>query len=176
LNYGPRSHLRISITVYSSAGNYGNSWNVYDLILSQGNRQVMRIVCEHNSENLYKDSLIRNLVAYNDTKAPPERWEFLGLYPLDNDNRLIGGIQGNFEWDWLHIMQLWVKEPGKGLGRFLIEKAEAHAKARGKTGILLDTYEFQARHFYERFGFQVFGTIENAAGWNARYFMKKRIA
>jgi GNAT superfamily N-acetyltransferase len=73
-------------------------------------------------------------------------------------------------------MQLWVKDTGKGLGRSLIEKAEAYAKARGKIGILLDTYEFQAKHFYERLGFEVFGVIENAAGRYARYFMRKRIA
>ena len=145
-------------------------------MLTQRDACAMKVVCEHNLENPYRYSLIRNLVAYNDKQAPSEHWEFVGFYVLDNNNDLLGGIQGHFEWDWLHITQLWVKDTGKGLGSFLMEKVEAYARTRGRIGILLDTYEFQARHFYERLGFDVFGVIENAAGRYARYFMFKRIA
>ena len=135
----------------------------------------MKIIAEHSEDNKYKKNLVRGLVAYNDKSAPPENWEFIGFYALDDAGKLIGGVQGNFEWDWLFVKHLWVKDSGKGIGRKLMEKAETYAKDKGKTGVLLDTFSFQAKPFYEKIGFMVFGTIEQAAGTHSRYFMMKRI-
>ena len=38
--------------------------------------------------------------------------------------------------------------------------AEAEGRKRGCTAIWLDTFEFQARPFYEKIGFAVFGTLD----------------
>ncbi len=43
------------------------------------------------------------------------------------------------------------------------------------SGLFLDTLGFQARGFYEKMGFTMFGAIDNAAGPHARYFMSKRL-
>ncbi len=48
-------------------------------------------------------------------------------------------------------------------------------KKEEKKGILLDTFSFQAKPFYEKMGFTVMGEIENAADSHARYFMTKQI-
>ncbi len=94
----------------------------------------MKIVAEHNEDNPYRKELVCGLVAYNDKNAPLELWEYVGFYALDDEGQLSGGVQGNFEWDWLHIKHLWVKESGKGLGRRLMTQAESYAKERGKKG------------------------------------------
>ncbi len=39
----------------------------------------------------------------------------------------------------------------------------------------LDTYAFQARPFYQRLGFRVFGPIDGPAPVFPRYFMEKRL-
>lgn len=39
----------------------------------------------------------------------------------------------------------------------------------------LDTFQFQARPFYERLGFEVFGRLEGLAPYFPRYFMKKTL-
>ena len=39
--------------------------------------------------------------------------------------------------------------------------AEREAIRRGCRGAWLDTYSFQARGFYERLGYTIFGTIDN---------------
>ena len=135
----------------------------------------MQIIAEHRDDSPYREALVRGLVAYNDKHGPRTSWQDVGFYALDDEGRLVGGVQGNFEWDWLHIHCLWVEEPGRGLGRQLMARAEAYAKDKGKTGILLNTLEFQAKPFYEKLGFAVMGKIDDAAGAHARYFMTKRL-
>jgi GNAT superfamily N-acetyltransferase len=135
----------------------------------------MKIIAVHFQDNPYRKAVIRQLVAYNDNYEPLENWQYVGFYALDAEGQLVGGVQGNFEWDWLHIHQLWVKVSGQGLGRQLMKQAEVYAKDKGKIGILLETYAFQAKPFFEKIGFTVIGEIEEGAGPHARYFMTKRI-
>ena len=136
----------------------------------------MRIIAQHlEEEDPYREELVRELIAYNDKNGPLEKWEYIAFYALDDAGALIGGVHGNLEWDWLHIRHLWVKDPGKGIGRQLMAQAEKFTQEKKKTGILLDTFAFQAKIFYEKIGFTLMGTIENAAGPHARYFMIKRI-
>jgi ribosomal protein S18 acetylase RimI-like enzyme len=39
----------------------------------------------------------------------------------------------------------------------------------------LDTFAFQARAFYERLGFEVFGRLDGLAPYYPRYFMQKTL-
>jgi len=135
----------------------------------------IKIVADHRADNPYREALVRGLVGYNDRSGPPENWRFFGFYAVDERGQLSGGLQGAVEWDWLHLAHLWVREPRRGLGRRLVQAAEDLAREEGKRGLFLDTLAFQARPFYEKLGFTVFGTIEGAAGEHARYFMAKRI-
>ena len=64
---------------------------------------------------------------------------------------------------------------GRGLGSELMRRAEAEAQTRGCRQMWLDTYAFQARGFYERLGFEVFGQIDGPAPMFPRYFMQKRL-
>jgi hypothetical protein len=43
----------------------------------------------------------------------------------------------------------------------------------GRGHIHLDTFDFQARGFYEKYVFQVFGTIEDYPIWHKRYYLIK---
>jgi GNAT superfamily N-acetyltransferase len=136
----------------------------------------MNLIADHREDSPHRKSLVRELNAYNNQYAPSENWQCVGFYVLDEGGQLAGGIQGKFEWDWLHITILWVRNRGQGLGRQLVEAAEGFAREHGKRGLFLDTLDFQARPFYERLGFSVIGKIENAAGASARYFMLKQIS
>jgi hypothetical protein len=53
-------------------------------------------------------------------------------------------------------------------------EAEVFARQRGLLGVWLDTFSFQARPFYEKLGFSVFGTLHDHPAGGARYFMQKR--
>jgi len=136
----------------------------------------MPIHIEHRDDTPYKKELIRNLVAYNDQNGPLEHWEYIGIYATDDADALSGGVQGCFEWDWLHITHVWVKEPRQGLGGTLLRQIEQIARVKGKTGMLVDTFSFQARPFYEKMGFTHMGQIDNGAGPHTRFFLTKRFA
>lgn len=63
---------------------------------------------------------------------------------------------------------------GEGAGAALMKKAEALAVERGCVGAWLDTFAFQARGFYEKLGYAVFGEITDHPRQSARYFLSKR--
>ena len=64
---------------------------------------------------------------------------------------------------------------GGGYGKALMEQAELIAVANECAGMWLDTYEFQARGFYEKLGFEVFGTLDDHPAGQKRFFLRKRL-
>jgi ribosomal protein S18 acetylase RimI-like enzyme len=56
-----------------------------------------------------------------------------------------------------------------------MQEAEKIARDAGCLGLWLDTYEFQARGFYEKLGFKVFGTLEDHPKGSRCYFLQKRV-
>jgi len=91
---------------------------------------------------------------------------------------IIGGLYGGTLWDYLRVDLLFVPETlrGCGIGRTLMTDAETEALRRGCHGALLDTYSFQARGFYERLGYSVFGAIEDCPPGHHRFYLSKRLA
>ena len=70
---------------------------------------------------------------------------------------IIGGIAG---WTWAgacEVTHLWVDESMRknGAGKLLLEAAEAEAKSKECSTILIKSYEFQAPHFYEKNGYTI---------------------
>jgi GNAT superfamily N-acetyltransferase len=63
---------------------------------------------------------------------------------------------------------------GAGYGIRLMEQAERIARVNECIGLWLDTYEFQARGFYEKLGFEVFGTLDDHPVGQRRFFLRKR--
>ena len=63
----------------------------------------------------------------------------------------------------------------RGLGSRLLRAAEEEARRRGCRMAWLDTYDFQARPFYERHGYAVFGELDGLPNGHRRWFMRKRL-
>ena len=79
---------------------------------------------------------------------------------------------------WLYIELLFIPEDRRagGLGTRLMRRAEEEAIKRGCHHAWLDTFNFQARGFYEKLGYRVFGTLENYPVGHSRLFMTKSLA
>ncbi len=77
----------------------------------------------------------------------------------------------------MEVDQIWVDETvrGEGLGRRIMEAAEAEAILRGCTRVMLDTFSFQAPEFYEKLGYVTFGVIEDYIPGERQYFLEKRL-
>lgn len=89
-----------------------------------------------------------------------------------------GGLVAQSRWGEMHIDMLAVapRLRGRGMGRRLVSMAEHEARQRGCTHMWLDTYAFQARVFYEKVGFEVFGQLDGPAPFFPRYFMRRLLS
>lgn len=117
------------------------------------------------------------LQAYNLSRGGDPRIRPVAVLLTDDDGKHVGGLWGKTIYDWLFIEWLAVPEEyrGQAFGSALMQEAENIARANGCIGIWLDTIEFQARGFYEKLGFEVFGTLEDHPVGQSRFFLRKRI-
>jgi GNAT superfamily N-acetyltransferase len=124
-----------------------------------------------------REAVLAPLMAYNDERGPPHGFQRLSVLLRDPEGKIIGGLIGRIVYDWLYVELLAVPEGlrGRGVGAELMRRAEAGAIERGCAGIWLDTYEFQARGFYEKLGFEVFGTLDDHPRGMHRYFLRRRL-
>jgi len=122
-------------------------------------------------------AMLAPLVAYNDARAGPSQGQSLVVRLHDEAGTVIGGLSGYTGYGWLFTQSLVVPEGlrGRGVGTKLMHLAEDEALARGCRGAWLDTFEFQARGFYERLGYFCFGELKDYPTGFSRYFMKKSL-
>jgi GNAT superfamily N-acetyltransferase len=119
--------------------------------------------------------ILAPLIEYNTKQAGPGNGKPLIIALKDGDEQIVGGLWGYTGYDWLFTQLLVVPESyrGTGIGTKIMAMAEAEAISRGCIGAWLDTFEFQARGFYERIGYQCFAELPNYPTGFSRYFMKK---
>lgn len=121
------------------------------------------------------------IVEYNSSKVPfTQEPSFIPI------NRVIKGVNGEvfagiisllYCWKCLHVDILWVKEEYRkeGYGSILLNEVEKIAKEKGCNLIDLDTFDFQAKDFYLKHGYEVFGVLDDCPMEHKRYYMKKNI-
>jgi GNAT superfamily N-acetyltransferase len=124
-----------------------------------------------------RSDVVAGLVAYNAQHGYPWPWQSLDFVLRDRAGTVIGGILAETNAGWCFIKGLWVDEPhrGRGHGSQLLTAVEEAARARGCIGVYLDTYNFQARPFYERSGYRVFGTLPDMPPGGAKFYLAKRL-
>jgi GNAT superfamily N-acetyltransferase len=93
-------------------------------------------------------------------------------------SEIIGGFWGRTLWGSLYTDVVFVPTELRraGIGSQLVLRAEEEATRRQCHCSWLDTYEFQAKPFYEKLGYSVFGILEGPAPIYPRYFLQKRLA
>ena len=122
------------------------------------------------------ETLTQSLIGYNDSQAEPENWQPLAIFIRDNREEMLGGIEGYTHWGWLFIHRLWVAEHLRrhGYGSQLMHRLEQEAVRRSCFHAHVDTYSFQARGFYEKLGYRLFGVLEDYPSGHTRFFLQKR--
>lgn len=125
-----------------------------------------------------REAIVGPLVAYNvqHTGVNDSRPLVLTLHSENDD--VVGGLWGRTAYRWLFVELLFVPDflRGRHIGAELMARAEGEAIHRGCHSAWLDTFEFQARGFYERLGYRCFGQLDDYPPGFARYFMKKTLA
>jgi GNAT superfamily N-acetyltransferase len=115
------------------------------------------------------------LRAFNVARIGDPLEEAVRIFLRDDERRIVGGLLGHIRWRWLYVAKLWVDDAhrGEGWGRELLQAAELQAFVRGCIGSYLDTFEYQARPFYEKLGYSVFGTLEGYPPGYRQYHLVK---
>ena len=104
-------------------------------------------------------------------------WAEFTLALQDDAGRVVGGLVATSMWRWLSIDALWVDESQRraGLGSRLVAAAEARALAAGCDHASLSTFDFQAREFYEKQGYVVYGQLDGFPAGHTHFHMRKAL-
>lgn len=138
---------------------------------------TLRITTSEMPSETDREAILAPLRAYNIAHGGDPRVLPVAVLLTDENGDHVGGLWGRCSYDWLFVELLAVPETHRGgnFGKALMEQAENIARAHGCIGVWLDTYEFQARGFYERLGFEGFGMLEDHPLGQKRFFLQKRL-
>ena len=90
---------------------------------------------------------------------------------------MIGACLGKTGNGWMYLGLLWVDDAcrGQDIGTKLMHRAEKEGRRRGCYAAYLNTFDYEARPFYEKLGYRVFGTLEDFPRGHRRFFLTKRL-
>jgi GNAT superfamily N-acetyltransferase len=138
--------------------------------------QDLALEVDDRADDALHEQVARELRAFNAG--------FLGAYDrrplrvLARDGEgLTGALLGDTARGLLQVDLFWVAQRRRrqGLGTDLLRGAEEEARRRGCSLAWLRTYDFQARPFYERHGYAVFGELDGLPNGHRSYLLKKRL-
>jgi len=140
------------------------------------------LVVSESTEEGFAEFLQTQIREYNNRHSAPHRAarQVGAVKPLhvmlkDETGQTVGGLSARTYWDWLEIDDLFVPKQfrGQGIGASLLQMAETVAIRRGAKHCFLTTYQFQARGFYEKYGYGVVGKLEGYPPGTTYYWMRK---
>ena len=130
-----------------------------------------------NNPDASDDKVIRDGIVDFNGHIIDEKASHFSVFAKD-DTQIIGGALIWEHSDALYIDVLWCNEQYRkqGIGTKIITMIDDAAKNKGLPKIFVDTYEFQARAFYEKHGFYCIGTITKYLKDYDRIFMRKDVS
>lgn len=136
----------------------------------------MEIKVSHIKDPQAEEYIIQQLWQHN------SRFAEINMKPLnvilyDDEQYIQGGLLAHTWFGTLDIHYLWIDEAHRqhGTGRQLMQQAEEEARSRGCHMAVVDTLSFQARGFYEKLGYRVYGEQDGYAQRFSRYYLAKRL-
>lgn len=100
----------------------------------------------------------------------------IGCYAIENDE-IIGGVVFYQEFNWMFVERTYIdsNNRGKGIGSKIFKELEKYCKENHLVGIRLSTWDFQAKSFYEKIGFNLIYQIKDCPIGNVDYGFIKYI-
>jgi GNAT superfamily N-acetyltransferase len=140
---------------------------------------MIELAVTDSDDKSIRDGILKAIDVYNDAKMG-RSGDYLPLaIPIrEFPSGLVAGGMWGYTWaQWLFVELLVLPEAmrGKGIGTAIMKLAEREAARRGCVGVWLDTHSFQARPFYEKLGYAVFGVLEDFPPGHTRYYLRKSL-
>ena len=107
-----------------------------------------------------------------------EKEELVCKKIVDKEGNIIAGCSGYlFPWGCMYIDDMWVDEKYRrqGLGSVALQAVESEAERKGCHVLWVGTWDFQARPYYEKHGYEVFATLKDCPVGHEDYQLAKRL-
>ncbi len=128
-----------------------------------------------------KDYICEKLVEYNLSHVPAKQdvlFDNISKKIVDKKGNVIAGcIARMYCWNVMYIDILWVDEKYRntGIGSKLLKYVEDTARNKGCYMVHLDTFDFQAKDFYLKYGYEIFGELKNCPENHSRFYLQKKL-
>lgn len=117
--------------------------------------------------------------AFDKVAQPEEDAEEVFFYKVtDESGTILGGcIMSVDGLKTATIYDLWVEETfrGQGMASALMREAEHEAREHGCYLVLVGTFDWQAKPFYDKHGYMLIETMTGIPKGHEHYFLKKRL-
>lgn len=155
----------------------GHGAEVDVLALAAMNTSVVELCNERECERL-EAFLIERIYEFNAQATGYFDGRLLGGRLRNAAGEVIAAFNGHTWGGCCVIAHLWVRESQRraGLGRVLVQAAEAEAVRRGCEQVVVSTHSFQAPEFYERLGYAKQAVIHGQPSGHANVIYSKRFA
>jgi len=121
------------------------------------------------------------IVAFNSTHVSfitPGIFQRHNFHITDQQGNMIAGVNALlYCWNIAYLDVLYVDSAyrGKGIGTQLMDHLEMKMQSLGSTLIHLDTFDWQAKDFYEKRGYSIFGVLDDCPERHKRYYLRKTL-
>ncbi len=139
-----------------------------NILLKEASLEENQLLQEAITE--YNISIIKDLPRAESKKIDLIAWTI--------KDEIVGGINAEWvNWGILFIHLLFIKENyrNKGYGSLLLKEVENQAKSFGCYLSHLDTFDFQAKDFYLKHDYEIFGILKNCPKGHKRYYLSKKL-
>lgn len=99
------------------------------------------------------------------------------VFARNDHHQIVGGVRAVAFWNYCIIELLWLSDNvrGKGIGSELMAKAESYAMECGFEYMRTETLSFQAKPFYQKLGYEVFGELNDHPKGHTTYCLVKKL-
>lgn len=141
----------------------------------------MKIEITTNPKKEDLQIISKGIQAYNQQYIPDdvvfEEDTKFAIFAKDDKGKVLGGIRACAFWNYCIIELLWLSENtrGSGVGKKLMEATESFALEKGFNYVRTETLSFQARPFYEKLGYKVYGELVDYPKGHTTYCLVKKL-
>ena len=134
----------------------------------------MRIVLKDAVSPAERDAMIAPLVAHNTAQGVDFTHLSLRSRVEDDGGNVVGGVTGHSRWGWLYLATVAVPAELRGKVGTPTDRGDRGGGGAARMPVhLVDTYSFQARPFYEKLGYQVFGQLPDHPPGHTRFLCSR---
>lgn len=137
---------------------------------------------EHHNIEVFRDDsdydkLFNHLVDKFNERTHNDTTKVAIQYIAYDKDKIIGGVNGNLNKDYLYVSLLWVEKEyrGQGIASKLMDLIEEEAKEKAYSRSFLGTCTFQAKELYEKRGYKVKMIVPNCPKGYEDFTMVKRL-